>query len=287
MDFPGAIQHVFSRGNEKRAIFLDERDRHTFLDRLGTNLVRWNIQCIAWALMPNHFHLLVGSEASRISDFMRCLLTGFAIHFNHRHERVGHLFQNRYKSRLMVGESQLRIVIRYIHRNPLRSGLVRSLEELDAYPWTGHAQLERYNHLQWQDREAVRRLFAEPGIDGLDAYREFMAIGEPCLPVKDGVIEKRDGGAGESGDGKEDSEVLRVRFLRILKEVSDRSGLAADRIVGSGRDYASVSARRQVLVACRQELGVPVGQACDWLGIHVEAGKYLLRSSRKRNAAPP
>ena len=98
IDFPGAVHHVYARGIEKRDIFLDDLDRRSFLGRVGTNLPKWNVRCSAWALMPNHFHLLLQSDRGLLPSFMHCLLTGYSKCFNERHSRVGHLFQNRYKS---------------------------------------------------------------------------------------------------------------------------------------------------------------------------------------------
>jgi REP element-mobilizing transposase RayT len=86
------------RGIEKRDIFLDDTDRASFVQRLSALLQETGTQCLAWALMSNHFHLLVRPKRERLSLFMRRLLTGYAVTFNFRHRRSGHLFQNRYKS---------------------------------------------------------------------------------------------------------------------------------------------------------------------------------------------
>lgn len=98
LDAPGVLQHVIVRGIEKRKIFLNETDRHLFVKRLTELLAATETECLAWALIPNHFHLLLRTGSSGLANFMRRLLTGYAITFNKRHNRVGHLFQNRYKS---------------------------------------------------------------------------------------------------------------------------------------------------------------------------------------------
>lgn len=92
VDFPGAVHHVYARGIEKRPIYLDDVDRKSFLDRIGNNLPKWGMRCLAWSLMPNHFHLLLQSDKGCLPSFMHCLLTGYSIRFNERHQRVGHLF---------------------------------------------------------------------------------------------------------------------------------------------------------------------------------------------------
>jgi REP element-mobilizing transposase RayT len=98
IDAPGAIQHVIARGIERRKIFTDNSDRDNFLDRLDTILSDTQTVCYAWALTPNHFHLLLRTGTVPLSNVMRRLLTGYAVSFNFRHRRHGHLFQNRFKS---------------------------------------------------------------------------------------------------------------------------------------------------------------------------------------------
>ncbi|MDJ0818374.1 MAG: transposase [Desulfobacterales bacterium] len=98
IDAPGALHHIIVRGINRRKIFLDDTDRDDFLDRLGDILSDSETPCFAWALMTNHLHLLLRTGTAPIATVMRRLLTGYAVSFNRRHRRHGHLFQNRYKS---------------------------------------------------------------------------------------------------------------------------------------------------------------------------------------------
>jgi len=98
LDAPGILQHVMARGIERRLIFVDDPDRKDFLARFAQILEETQTQCYAWALIPNHFHLLIRTGQTPLNAVMRRLMTGYAVSFNHRHRRVGHLFQNRYKS---------------------------------------------------------------------------------------------------------------------------------------------------------------------------------------------
>ena len=124
LDAPGLLQHVMARGIEGREIFKDDKDRKAFLERLALILEETQTQCYAWALIPNHFHLLLRTGPTPISTVMRRLMTGYAVTFNKRHKRSGHLFQNRYKSIVCEEEPYLLELIRYIHLNPIRAGLV-------------------------------------------------------------------------------------------------------------------------------------------------------------------
>jgi len=130
-----------ARGIERRKLFRDDKDRNSFLDRLADILEETQTQCYAWALIPNHFHLLLRTGSTPLSKVMRRLMTGHAVTFNKRHKRSGHLFQNRYKSVICEEDPYLLELIRYIHLNPLRAKLVQDLKELDKYPWTGHSAI--------------------------------------------------------------------------------------------------------------------------------------------------
>ena len=141
LDAPGLLQHVMARGIERRKIFLDDKDRKSFLERFANLLEETQTQCYAWALIPNHFHLLLRIGPTPLSKVMRRLMTGHAVSFNKRHKRSGHLFQNRYKSVICEEDPYLLELIRYIHLNPLRAKLVQDLKELDKYPWAGHSTI--------------------------------------------------------------------------------------------------------------------------------------------------
>ncbi len=92
IDAPGALHHIICRGIERRKIFDDDVDRDNFLERLGNILIETSTPCYSWALIPNHFHLLLRTGNVAISTVMRRLLTGYAVSYNRRHRRTGHLF---------------------------------------------------------------------------------------------------------------------------------------------------------------------------------------------------
>ena len=132
IDAPGALHHVMIRGIERRKIFRDDKDRESFLDRLGGILLESATPCYAWSLLGNHAHFLFRTGRIPISGVMRKLLTGYAVTFNRRYHRHGHVFQNRYKSILCEEDAYLQELVRYIHLNPLRAGLVKDLRELGS-----------------------------------------------------------------------------------------------------------------------------------------------------------
>ena len=117
LDTPGTLHHVIVRGIEKRRIVDDQKDRANFVSRVGRIASDTGTAIYAWALLTNHAHILLRSGNYGLPSFMRKLLTGYAIYYNRRHKRHGHLFQNRYKSIVCEEESYFTELVRYIHLN--------------------------------------------------------------------------------------------------------------------------------------------------------------------------
>jgi putative transposase len=139
IDIPGSLHHIICRGIERRDIFCDDVDRDNFVSRLVEITTITSTRCFAWALIPNHVHLLLQTGLIPISTLMQKLLSGYATTFNLRHNRHGYLFQNRYKSIMCQEETYLLELVRYIHLNPLRAGIVSSLDSLRDYRYSGHS----------------------------------------------------------------------------------------------------------------------------------------------------
>lgn len=177
LDISGLLQHVIVRGIEQRDIFNDDHDRQSFTDRFFSLLSETGVRCYAWALLSNHAHFLLMPTSTPLSLFMRRLLTGYAVSFNRRNKRSGHLFQNRYKSIVCEEEPYLLELVRYIHLNPLRAGIVARLEELDYYPWSGHAVLLGNRQLDGQDTDVILERFGKRILAARQKYRQFVSDG--------------------------------------------------------------------------------------------------------------
>lgn len=229
LDAPGVLQHVMVRGLERRTIFRDDLDRADLLKRLASVKERTGLEILAWAVLLNHFHLLVRTPRLRAAGFsqsslaiaMRQLLTGYAGGFNRRHHRIGPLVQGRYKSILVEEEPYLLELVRYLHLNPLRAGLVNDLAALDGYPWSGHSALMGRVARPWQAVEEVLAQFGPTTRLARRRYREFVAEGV----ARGRRPELQGGGLRRSAGGWEAVAVLR----------RGRERWAADeRILGSG-----------------------------------------------------
>ena len=177
IDAPGALHHIICRGIEGRAIFQNVADREDFIERLGYIIKETETKCFAWALIPNHFHLLLETGLVPIAKVMLRLLTGYAVTYNLRHRRKGHLFQNRYKSILCQEDPYLLELVRYIHLNPIRANLVPDLKSLDKYDYCGHGTLMGKLKNDWQDVDAVLLLFGKNVSTARRNYKIFINKG--------------------------------------------------------------------------------------------------------------
>ena len=177
IDAPGALHHIICRGIERRPIFEDDLDRDRFVERLGSVLRQTATPCYAWALIPNHFHLLIRTGLIPVATVMRRLLTGYAVSFNYRHRRSGHLFQNRYKSILCQADPYLLELVRYIHLNAIRAGLVADMKSLDRYPYSGHSRLTGKFEGGFQDIQTVLSMFAKTLREAKRRYKAFVSKG--------------------------------------------------------------------------------------------------------------
>jgi REP element-mobilizing transposase RayT len=177
IDAPGALHHITVRGIERKVIFNDLKDCENFLERFGEILGETETPCFAWSLMKNHAHLFLRTGQAPLTIVMRRLLTGYALQFNRRHKRHGYLFQNRYKSILCQENPYLLELVRYIHLNPLRAGIVKDLKALSTYPQTGYSALMGKIKREWQDTDYVLTLYGDSVGDARKAHLKFMLKG--------------------------------------------------------------------------------------------------------------
>jgi len=254
IDAPGALNHVIARGIARRGVFLNDADRDEFLERLGDIVNESKASCYAWALIPNHIHLLLRTGPVPLSSIMKRLLTGYAVTFNLKHRRKGHLFQNRYKSILCQEERYLLELVRYIHLNPLRAGLAENYEDLCRYPYCGHSVVLGRRKREWQDVKYVLGYFGERPADARRKYREFVkeGIGQGRRPdlVGGGLLRSQGGWAAVKA--LRDSESYQKGDERILGEGAFVEQVLADaeenldrryRLMAKGYDIERVAER--------------------------------------------
>ena len=232
LDAPGTIHHVIGRGIAGIKVFPTKKDRSDFLLRVAERCEAGALMVYAWALLDTHFHLLVRTGSDTISSSMRKILTGYAVNFNRRHRRYGHLFQNRFKSIVCEEDPYLLELTRYIHLNPLRAGIVKDMNELDVYPWTGHAVIMGKERRPWQDRDAILALFGNVEGQARKRYRQFveegLAMGKRADLTGGGLLRSQGGWA----------EVVSMRRRHEPAAFDDR-------ILGSGAFVGTVLAEAE------------------------------------------
>ena len=317
LDAPGTLHHVMLRGVEKRVIVSDAEDREDFVARLGAAGRDTGTAIYAWALLPNHAHLLLRSGPTGLPKFMMRLLTGYAIRYNHRHRRHGHLFQNRYKSIVCDEDAYFRELVRYIHLNPLRAGLVEDLRQLDRYRWCGHAVLMGKVTGEWQDRAYALSWFGASERAAVRAYREYVAqgvaLGRRAELVGGGLIRSLGGwsqvrsvraagmpvradprilGTGEFVDRLVSEAEERIRSqLPLGRRLGPAQQAIAKRCAACGVSRAELQggSRRGSMSRLRSELvhhlittfGLPLAEAARQLGVTTSAISHAFqRGSR-------
>lgn len=317
IDIPGALHHIIGRGIERRKIFQDDTDREDFVGRLGDVLRETATPCLAWALIPNHFHLLLVTGAVAVATVMHRLLTGYAVNYNRRHHRHGHLFQNRYKSILCQEEPYLLELVRYIHLNPLRAQIVTHLEALDHYRYSGHSALMGKRKRDWQDTDKVLALFANRPSPALSGYRQFVEEGiemgrRPELTggglirsaggwvaLKSGK-EGRDQTTGDErilGEGEFVESVLkeaeenierrqRLRaqgydFQKVVSRAGELIGLNVEEVIKPGKQPQRVQARSLVCYWAVIELGLVGTSVAKMLGMSQPAVSKAVQRGRR------
>ncbi len=176
LDTPYVPHYVMGRGIERKEIFIDNKDREDFITRLAALADDGSMEIYAFALLPNHFHLLCKTKKRPLSSSMRKLLTGYAVRFNRRHKRYGHLFQNRYKSIVCQEDAYLLELVRYIHLNLLRAGIVKSMRGLNKSAWSGHSSLVGNIDRKWQETKYILSFFGR-GPMGRRKYLEYVTEG--------------------------------------------------------------------------------------------------------------
>ena len=317
IDAPGALHHIAARGIDRGKIFADVTDKYTFLERLGDILTDTETRCDAWALIPNHFHLLLRTGNTPVATVMRRLLTGHALWFNRGHHRQGHLFQNRYKSILCQEDKYFLELVRYIHLNPIRAKLVPNMQSLDRYSYGGHSVLMGRRNNVWQDTDSVLRLFDEKRRAARRRYRVFVekgvALGKRADLIGGGLIRSNGGWANVKamrkakvyqkaderilGDGefvqgvletaKEKMErkyALRAQGIDldfIAERVSKIFKIPPEELWLPGKQRIRVNARSLLCYwACRQ-LGISMAEMSRKMNISVMAISYNVQRGEK------
>ncbi len=281
LEFAGALYHLTARGDRQEPIFEDDQDRLVFLDLLAKEVLQQGWVLYAFCLMGNHYHLLLETPEPNLVQGMRRLNGVYTQAFNRRHRRVGHVLQGRYKSILVDKEAYLRELCRYVVLNPVRAGMVASVQD---WHWSSYLPtVGRMPCPPWLDAAAVRGLFGD-GAAARRAYERFVAQGlkqaSPWEALKGQVylgseafraqINKRLSGKNPKGVSRRQLNPVRPSAQAVLRAVANTYGIkpaaALKRQSGPAFKQTVYLLRRRANLSLRevaQMAGVTIGRVAQ------------------------
>ena len=264
VDAPGAVHHVTIRGIERRRIFHDTEDYENFLSRLDRLIPALGFLFFTWVLMPNHAHFALQTGPVPLPRLMARLGTGYALSFNRRHQRVGHLLQNRYHSRLIEDDRDLLGVVRYIHANPLRADLVPTVEALGRFPWCGYGALTGKRPARpFEAPTATLRLLADEPTEASRLLRHWMQQIVDSTDLSAGPLD----GPPASGPRSDADRLATRQLTELIQAVCTAHGLTSEVLASRKRDRAILEARSELAHRATQDLGLQSRAVARALGV--------------------
>ncbi len=317
VEFPGALYHVLSRGNERNTIFRNDYDRNLFIETLKESAELMGVEVIAYVLMDNHYHMIIETPNANLSHFMKHFGLTYTIRFNKRHGRNGHLFQGRFKAILVEEDPYLVVLSRYIHLNPIRTkGWEKTrMEEkwryLKNYLWsTLPGYLDERRKLNWIRYEKIESYFKKNEKPSKAAYQRYMMEGlkntlsNPFDEVKRQMVLGSEGFLERVRHyldrGIKERELPALRSLKkvltiekVLLEVTNHFHIDRDRLLSKkGKELRHIAMEMAYrYTGCSQEeigevFGVDystVSQNRRRLGIRLKKDGKLLESFKRVN----
>ena len=287
VEFAGAVYHVMARGNERREIYRDDEDRRRFLETVGEAATQFGLRVHAYCLMPNHYHVLVGTPRGNLSRAMGWLQATYTARFNARHRRRGHLFQGRFKAQVIDADEYGRWLVEYTHLNPVRprqrgrSIPPERAKELAQYEWSSHrdyAGLRRKSppwlcqewlaywgrgrrEAQAEYRRTIGRAFGQSVRNPWEQLRHGLVLGSQELYDRArGLIASKAGQEEVRWTRSEEASETRQRVRQLVESVADkrvriwaRVRLGGERGVELAREYGYRTGAGVTLVVRRLE----------------------------------
>jgi REP element-mobilizing transposase RayT len=279
IEFPGAIYHITSRGNARQPIFEQIEDRYRFLSILSTVVERFNWICHTYCLMENHYHLLIETPEGNLSKGMRELNGVYTQWFNQRHNRVGHLYQGRYKAILVEKDSYLLTLCRYVVLNPVRSGLVKKPEE---WIWSSYRAVigeirkpplltSNWILSQFDDRKRLAIMKYKKFIsEGLKKVSPWETLKGQLFLGTDGFIKELSALLKKKGGVKEVPKLQRYVTRPPLKEIF------------IGKNQKEKKLDDKVIYIAFTRYGYTMKEIAEYLGIHYATVSRAIKREEHR-----
>jgi Transposase and inactivated derivatives len=296
INVPGLTHHIMARTFNDLLLFGDDADRTFYLSCLSHRINETRFICYAWVLMSTHVHLLIRTTEQPLCKLMKPLNGDYAHYYNKKYNRLGPVFCDRYKSIATQDQYYLEQLIRYIHLNPVRAGICKTIGQLNGYQWSGHRKIMENENDGFQEIRQVLRRFGKTTVEARRKYREFIEAGIGNNEDENFLSSVRAGNAGKRDKNTADCWVLGdADFQKSVfeKDVQNRLTLARYRREGiSLKDVLRATARKteveEKLILCKskrtpqaaarmifcflaRELGFPTIETGNFLGIQQAA----------------
>lgn len=299
IEFPGAFYHVLARGNNKQDIFRNKQDYRVYIDRLNKYHKRYKFILYAYVLMANHVHLLIETDMIPLSKIMQGLQQSYTSYFHKKYKTVGHLFQGRYKAILCQRDAYVLELVRYIHLNPVRAGIV---DTPDDFSWSSHQVYIGRLHQPFVERDLILKMLSEDELTEERVYSQFIRDGirkgpqDPFDNVVDRLflgdiefvseLKKRIKGQERTTSknkdkyrkGLEEPVIIREKTLtEILNAVTQVTGISSESILGMSRERLISRARSLYAFVAVRRLGMSNKSVAERLGREINGVSYMIR----------
>ena len=274
IEYAGALYHVTSRGNRRENIFVDDEDRLIWLEVFSQVCARFNWRCDVWCQMDNHYHIVVETIEGNLSKAMRQLNGVYTQKSNRRHERVGHVFQGRFKAILVEKDAYLLELARYVVLNPIRAGMVSDLED---WKWSsylamiGHASLPEWLEIDW-----VLGHFGRYRKTAVKNYKNFVREGVGLPPIWDDLT-------GQVFLGNEKFVNKAVRRIKAAEAEGDLSEVPRMHRRSKAKALSwyrqKYSLRNDAIVNAYASGDYSMKAIADWFGVHYSTVSRLIKKA--------
>ena len=291
IELPGGLYHVISRGNNRRKIFRSHDDYLKLLDTLEVQKSKLPFYLYAYCLMPNHLHLLIEMRDDSISRIMQRVLTTYSQYHNRKYNKIGHVFQGRYKSILCQTDNYLAELVRYVHLNPMRARMVKRADE---YEYSGHRAYVGLDRRGLVDAEPVLRYFGGSKRRAVEVYQRFVEAGigqkseekyyraaEGRLLGSEEFLEEIRHCVGENRRARSQSRGFKLEEL--LKAAEKTSGLKREELCSNTKTRKTVAVKEAVIVLGRRS-GIRNRELAAALGMDPSAVTRRIDAARARGA---
>jgi REP element-mobilizing transposase RayT len=283
IQFENAVYHITTRGNNWQNIFLDDGDRVIFLKLLDRAITRFKLEVFAFSLMSNHYHLFLRTPEANLSPAMHWLNGTYTVYFNFKHKRIGHLFQGRFKSVLVLDDAHWLHLSMYVHLNPVRAGMV---QDPARYKWSSFADyIGLKPRFAWLQRDEILSRYGSSRIARLRNYRkeclELAGFKPPFVEqLKRGItigpaalkeeLLKKYRPVGKAGEVPEYARTAResVNPGRELRRVAKAFGVKPERLKNRARNFPARQAAYYHLV---EHCGMSMKEAAGLMGVSPKA----------------